>query len=214
MAEIREFVNKDANHKEESNMKIKMPNEKEIAILKHLSSMYGKDEIKDVAHWDGECWKAWFKIVDDWADKKGYDKWDCRAVMLTKMMCGTTFGFDEQEGYPAKVIVNGKKQWQYVDKVGNPTEPGEYWVTLIYDEYRNNKPTGRTCGFVSSRYFADLSKEPDLAEWAMKDQPKEGLVWTSECGGYESERVLAWMPVEEVKIADLPDGVIYDKESK
>ena len=29
-----------------------------------------------------------------------------------------------------------KKQWNYVEKDGNPKEPGTYWVTLIYPEWK------------------------------------------------------------------------------
>lgn len=32
-----------------------------------------------------------------------------------------------------------KKQWNYVEKDGNPKEPGTYWVTLIYPEWKDNK---------------------------------------------------------------------------
>ena len=34
-----------------------------------------------------------------------------------------------------------KKQWNYVEKDGNPKEPGTYWVTLIYPEWKDNKKT-------------------------------------------------------------------------
>ena len=40
-----------------------------------------------------------------------------------------------------------KKQWNYVEKEGNPKEPGTYWVTLIYPEWKDNKKNWKNaCG--------------------------------------------------------------------
>lgn len=103
------------------------------------------------------------------------------------------------------------KKWNYVNIDGNPTEPGMYWCTLIYDEWKDSKPTGRVLAFVDSRYLCDADKDPENAGWAMDDQPEHGLVWTSECGSPASERVWAWMPIEEISIADLPEGVEVDQ---
>lgn len=102
------------------------------------------------------------------------------------------------------------KNWNYVAKVGNPTKAGLYWVTVIWNEWKNSKPTGRRLATVTTRYFADLDKEPNLASWAMYDQPKTGLAWTEECGSGDCESVFAWIPIEEVEIADLPEGVVIE----
>lgn len=103
------------------------------------------------------------------------------------------------------------KNWRYVAKDGNPPEEGVYWTTLIYDEYRNGKPTGRKVASVNSRYFGDITNDKQLAGWKMDGEPDTGLVWTMESGSAMSERVWAWMPMEEIEIAELPDGVIIDE---
>ena len=36
-----------------------------------------------------------------------------------------------------------KKQWNYVEKDGNPKMAGLYWVTLIYPERKDGKKTGK-----------------------------------------------------------------------
>ncbi len=102
------------------------------------------------------------------------------------------------------------KKWNYVAKDGNPTKEGKYWVTLIHPEMRKvgeNKwePTGTMLAIVEQRWFGDASLCPD---WIMSDQPKEGLVWTEECGSWQDESVYAWMEIEDVPMADLPEGVI------
>lgn len=71
-----------------------------------------------------------------------------------------------------------KKQWNYVEKDGNPKEPGTYWVTLIYPEWKDNKKTGRLLAEVDTRYFADLDKNPELKGWIMDSEPENGLAWT------------------------------------
>ena len=49
-----------------------------------------------------------------------------------------------------------KKQWNYVQKDGNPKKAGLYWVTLIYPERKDGKKTGKFMAEVDTRYFADL----------------------------------------------------------
>lgn len=100
-----------------------------------------------------------------------------------------------------------KKQWNYVEKDGNPKEPGTYWVTLIYPEWKDNKKTGRLLAEVDTRYFADLDKNPKLKGWIMDSGPENGLAWTEECGSTAEEKVYAWMPMEDIEIADLPENV-------
>ncbi|MDO5146931.1 MAG: hypothetical protein Q4D60_07995 [Eubacteriales bacterium] len=102
-----------------------------------------------------------------------------------------------------------KLNWNYVEKDGNPKEPGVYWVTLIYPEWKDGKPTGRTVAEVSSRYYADLDKNPDIRNWVMDGEPDTGLAWTEETGSVKGEKVYAWMPMEEIEIADLPENVIW-----
>lgn len=105
-----------------------------------------------------------------------------------------------------------KSNWRYVEKNGNPTKEGVYWVTLIYDEYKNGKKTGRMVASVDSRFYGDISDNKNLASWKMKGEPDTGLVWTMESGSAMSERVLAWMPMEEIEIAELPEGVVIDED--
>jgi hypothetical protein len=101
-----------------------------------------------------------------------------------------------------------KKKWHYVEKEGNPKEPGTYWVTLIYPEWKDGKQTGRKLAEVSTRYYADLFKELELRGWIMDGEPEAGLAWTEEIGSCSGERVHAWMPIEELEAAELPEGVV------
>lgn len=100
-----------------------------------------------------------------------------------------------------------KAQWKYVEKDGNPKEPGVYWVTLIYPAWVNNQCNGKYYAEVCLRYFADLDKNPELKGWIMNNEPETGMAWTEECGSIKGERVHAWMPMETIEIADLPAGV-------
>ncbi len=99
--------------------------------------------------------------------------------------------------------------WNYNTK---PDKPDVYWVVLIYDEYKDYKPTGRTLAMVCSRYLADAEKEPEELGWKMKGEPDTGLVWISETGSPESERVYAWTEYTEPEFdtSTLPEGVIYE----
>lgn len=100
-----------------------------------------------------------------------------------------------------------EKQWNYVEKDGNPKQPGRYWVTLIYPGWKDGKQTEEMYAEVDSRSYVDLDKNPWLENWIMDGEPKSGLTWTEECGSSMGERVYAWMPIESIGIADLPDGV-------
>lgn len=100
-----------------------------------------------------------------------------------------------------------KKQWNYVEKDGNPEKAGLYWVTLIYPERKDGKKTGKFMAEVDTRYFADLDKESDLRGLTMDGEPDSGFAWTEECGSISGERVHAWMPMEDIRIAELPEGV-------
>ena len=83
-----------------------------------------------------------------------------------------------------------------------------YWVTIIYPEWENGKKTGKIVAEVVTRYFTDLDKEPDLKAWKMEGEPENGLAWTEETGSVHSEKVYAWMPMEDIQIAKLPKGVV------
>lgn len=97
------------------------------------------------------------------------------------------------------------RQWKYVEKDGNPTEVGEYYVTLIHPVYDPGKTfIVKMVATVGIRYFGEYEEAPT---WAMKDQPKEGLVWFEQSGSDIEEHVHAWMPKDEMFISDLPDGV-------
>ena len=41
----------------------------------------------------------------------------------------------------------------------------------------------------------------------MDSEPENGLAWTEECVSAAGEKVHAWMPMEDIEIADLPKGV-------
>ena len=99
------------------------------------------------------------------------------------------------------------KQWRYVEKDGNPKEAGQYWVTLIDPEWKDGKKTGKMLAEVDSRYYSNLDEEPDLKGWRMDGEPETGYAWTQETGSIMGERVHAWMPIEDIEIADLPEGV-------
>lgn len=110
------------------------------------------------------------------------------------------------------------KNWKYVEKDGNPTEAGMYWVTLLYDEcftecgVQEIKFTGKKCATVGIRYFGDITEDPELAGWKMDDQPDTGLVWTEETGSSFGEKVWAWLPIGAVSIAEIPEGYVVTNE--
>ena len=83
-----------APEKESAKSNLTMPTKEEIAILDCLTEQYGKDDMVDIAHWNGECWRTFFELVDKHAEENSLDKWGCRAVILTKIL-GTTFEYDE-----------------------------------------------------------------------------------------------------------------------
>ena len=56
---------------------------------------------------------------------------------------------------------NEMKKWNYVEKDGNPTKAGVYWVTLIYPEWNVFFFFVFNIAEVDTRFFADLKKEPD-----------------------------------------------------
>lgn len=106
-------------------------------------------------------------------------------------------------------------EWNYIEKDGNPTKEGLYWVTLIYPEVKkiegtlnDFEETGKVYANVETRYFGD-AKEAN--GWVMENQPETGLVWEEQVGSHAHERVHAWISIESVDlIANLPEGVVVD----
>lgn len=98
--------------------------------------------------------------------------------------------------------------WHYVDTEGNPSTPGTYWVVVVYDEYRDSKPTGRKLADVETRVLADID-DASNNNWVMHGQPDSGLLWMEECGSGFNEYVWAWAPMEETPFPErLPVGVV------
>ena len=93
MSNIVSFDNAENTIEEEKTQFISMPTQEEIAILNALTKRYGKDEMVDVAHWNGSCWRRIFEEIEDYAKEKEFDTWDCFAVVLTKLL-GTEFTFE------------------------------------------------------------------------------------------------------------------------
>lgn len=102
-------------------------------------------------------------------------------------------------------------QWNYVDEVGKPTEPGIYIVTLIYSECEHGERTGRKVATIDSRDLVDLDKNPSLVVWAMSNEPKTGLAWLDETGDGLDARVYAWLPKQKPSAPKLPEGVVLDE---
>ena len=92
---------------------IGMPSLKEIAILKALAANYDKDDMVDVAHWDGECWKTTFSMLAKYGKENGFYEnttvtpWDVFAVFMTKLL-GTTFSFDENGNVAVETLRLGE----------------------------------------------------------------------------------------------------------
>jgi hypothetical protein len=103
-----------------------------------------------------------------------------------------------------------KKKWRYVAKEGNPKREGTYLVTLIFPEWKGGRPTGRTLAAVDIREYADLDNRPGLRDWTMYGEPNEhGLAWVQDKEiSFHEERVHAWIGIEEVEAAELPEGVV------
>ena len=102
-------------------------------------------------------------------------------------------------------------KWNYVNKNGNPKEAGKYLCILLWNVYEDGEPTEKVEAFVDCRYFVDLEAMPDEVDWIMDDQPEEGLAWISQTGSMSGERVWAWMPIEEIDTAELPEGTEVDR---
>ena len=102
-----------------------------------------------------------------------------------------------------------RQDWRYVED-GNPAEPGTYHVTIIYPEMNAGEKTGRMLARVTTRDYIDIDDEPNYAEDRMTGEPDHGMVWTRCLYSEEGETVWAWKPMEEIEIAELPEGVEVD----
>lgn len=104
--------------------------------------------------------------------------------------------------------------WTYSSDA-RPDKEGVYWCVLIYDEYRDSKPTGRKCAALESRWFGEAADDVERS-WVMDDEPETGLVWTEETGSWAHEKVWAWKPTLKdepvIKDVKLPDGVVWEDE--
>ncbi len=92
MGKIVSFENRKAH---EDRYAIPMPTATEIAVLRNLTKNTPDGELVDIAHWDGDCWRAFFMQHEERAEVLGVDPWDAFAVTLTRML-GTTFDYDEK----------------------------------------------------------------------------------------------------------------------
>lgn len=89
----------------------------------------------------------------------------------------------------------GENGWRY----DRPTVESEYLCILIFPEFKDGEKTGKTQAAIGVRWFGDDQ------DWAMDDEPEEGLVWTSQTGSFGEEKVFAWR--ELPAIDKLPEGV-------
>ena len=99
-------------------------------------------------------------------------------------------------------------KWNFVKTDGNPKEKGSYLCVLLYDEYYNDKKTGKKLARIDFRWFGDAE---GLEGWIMTDQPKEGLVWTEQIGSVYGETVYAWREFKVTDAPELPEGYSYDR---
>ena len=104
-----------------------------------------------------------------------------------------------------------KDKWRYVSKDGNPEKEGVYLTVLVFEEWRDGKPTGRRVATIDSGFFGNAEAR-GLQEWAMIDQPEHGLVWTEENGSGMNERVLCWLPNDQSEV-ELPEGVVWEERA-
>ncbi len=81
------------------------PTQEEIIAINAIVDTYDKDEMVHMGHWNGECWKTFFKMLDEYALEKGLDRWDCRAVMLDKLL-GTDITIDGKGNVTIKTNQN------------------------------------------------------------------------------------------------------------
>lgn len=91
-------------------------------------------------------------------------------------------------------------KWHPANK--RPTESGEYFVYLEYEEYKNGQPTGRKAREIDIRHFGTCYS------WKMDGEPDEGLVWEEQTGSYLGEHVLAWMKMPKEPDIDIPDNTV------
>ena len=88
-------------------------------------------------------------------------------------------------------------KWYPANK--RPTEAGEYFVYLEFEEYKNGQPTGRKEREIDIRHFGTCYS------WKMDGEPDEGLVWEEQTGSSMGEKVLAWMKMPKEPDIEIPE---------
>lgn len=95
---------------------------------------------------------------------------------------------------------NNKLNWHYTDTEGNPKEPGNYMVTVLYKapdlEYWKNKGfAGKTVAEITKRHFG---------------KSHGTMTWDSEWG-MEGEKIWAWAEPNDNQFPDrLPENVVKE----
>ncbi len=89
----------------EGKFRITFPTENEILVINEMTKRHDEDEMIHMGLWNGECWKTFFKMLDEYALEEGLDRWDCRAVMLDKLL-GTDITIDEKGNVTIKTNQN------------------------------------------------------------------------------------------------------------
>ena len=83
---FNENTRADKKQEEDSGNYISLPSLEEIEALKDKAAGYDTDEMIDICHWDGACWKTFFeKVAAAHAEEIGADAWDVFAVLMAKM---------------------------------------------------------------------------------------------------------------------------------
>lgn len=85
MAEILNF--------ESDKKTLSLPNEKiEVIAFNEIAETYSEDEMVDIKHWNGECWKAFYEhMVVPMAEKLEVDTWDYMATCIGVLFNGLRF---------------------------------------------------------------------------------------------------------------------------
>lgn len=113
-------------------------------------------------------------------------------------------------------------QWKIVEKDGNPTKEGMYFVILTAPNveshgmnpdgtYKMEYLGGRTAA-IDARYYAKGPARGD--SWIMCDQDENApFYWTEQTGSSFEETVYAWLDIAPEEIPPLPEGVVYEENT-
>lgn len=113
-------------------------------------------------------------------------------------------------------------QWKIVEKDGNPTQVGTYFVILTAPNVKSNgmnpdgtyemEDLGGRTACIDARYYAKGPIRGD--SWAMVDQDENApFYWTEQTGSSFEETVYAWLDIAPEEIPPLPDGVEYEEDT-